>query len=343
MKKTLFTLLATVTALFTLVSCEKEEDRLTLQPGGTITLTSSAQSVSLTSADAAKDAVTFSWTVPSYGFKAANAYTLQFDKKGGTFASPIEITAGSNLKQAITGADFNTMLLKLGVAPGSAGQVDVRVKSDIAGSTVPSVVSGTTTISGTPYLVVIQYPAIYVPGAYQGWAPDKAPGIVSVKDNKVYEGYIYFKDASDFKLTPARNWDNDFGSAGAGKLKAKGDNLNVASGGYYLLKADLNALTWSATKTTFGVIGAATPKGWDASTPMTYDESTGTWKVTLALKQDELKFRANDAWDINYGDDKADGLLESNGANIKVPAAGNYLVTLNLSSGGNYTYSLTKL
>ena len=61
------------------------------------------------------------------------------------------------------------------------------------------------------------------------------------------------------------------------------------------------------------------------------------------LKQDEIKFRANDAWDINLGDTKADGLLEPGGDNIKVAVAGKYLVTLNLSVGGNYTYVLTKL
>lgn len=343
MKSWFYTLSMAALALAALISCEKEEERLVLQPGGAIALTSNVTSVSLANTDAAKEAITFSWTPASYGFNAAVTYTLQFDKKGTNFKAPIDIQAGRNLRQTLTVAELNTMLLKLGSAPGSAGQLDVRVKSEIAGSLVQPVLSGTSTLTGTPYVVVIQYSSLFVPGAYQGWAPDKAPGLSSVKDDKVYEGYVYFREASEFKFTPARNWDSDFGADGVGKLKVKGGNLSVTAPGYYLLKADLNALTWSATKTTWGIIGAATSKGWDASTPMTYDSAAGTWTVTLDLKQDEIKFRANDAWDINLGDTKADGLLEAGGDNIKVAVAGKYLVTLNLSVGGNYTYALTKL
>jgi hypothetical protein len=343
MKSLFYKLIIAGVALTTLGACEKEGEQLVLQPGGTVALTSSATSLSLTSADAAKEAVTFSWTPAAYGFNAPAAYTLQFDKAGNAFKTPVDVQAGNNLKQAFTVADFNTMLLKLGIAPGSAGQVDVRVKSDIAGSTVASIVSDTKTVSGRPYLVVIQYPSIYVPGAYQGWAPDKAPALASVKDDKVYEGYVYFKTASEFKFTATPSWDSDFGANSPGKLVAKGGNLSVTAPGYYLLKADLNALTWSATKTSWAIIGAATPKGWDAETPLTYDEATGTWQTTLDLKADAFKFRANNAWDLNYGDTNGDGLLESGGENITVPAAGKYLITLNLSVGGNYSYKLTKL
>lgn len=343
MKSLFYKLIIAGVVLTTLGACEKEGEQLVLQPGGTVALTSSATSVSLTSADAGKQAVSFSWTPASYGFNAPAAYTLQFDKAGNAFKTPVDVQTGDSLTYSMTVADFNTMLLKLGGVPGSAGQVDVRVKSDIAGSTVPSIVSETKTVSGTPYLVVIQYPSIYVPGAYQGWLPDKAPALASVKDDKVYEGYVYFKAASEFKLTATPSWDSDFGANGPGKLVAKGGNLSVAAPGYYLLKADLNTLTWSATKTSWAIIGAATPKGWDAETPLTYDEASGTWQTTLDLKADAFKFRANNAWDINYGDTNGDGLLESGGENMTVPAAGKYLITLNLSVGGNYSYKLTKL
>ena len=57
---------------------------------------------------------------------------------------------------------------------------------------------------------------------------------------------------------------------------------------------------------------------------------------------DGIKFRANGAWDINFGDTKADELLDYNGDDIKVPTAGTYTVVLDLSKPGNYTYTLTK-
>jgi hypothetical protein len=269
------------------------------------------------------------------------------DKQGGTFAAPVTISAGSSTSLSISGADFNQNLLKLGFAPGSASQVAVRVMAALnrPGNDVNNIVYSTaTTVSATPYLVVVNYPSIYVPGAYQGWAPDKAPAIASVTDNKQYEGYVYFNTASAFKFTPARNWDTDYGDDGAGKLAVKGKDITVPTAGYYLLRADLNALTYSATKTDWAIIGAATANGWDTETPMTFDPATNTWQVTLDLKADEFKFRANNAWDINFGDTGADGLLNYGGENnnIKVPSAGKYLVTLNLNTPGNYTYTLTK-
>ncbi|WP_040005797.1 SusE domain-containing protein [Fibrisoma limi] len=343
-------------ALVTLSACEKDEERLVLQPEGNLALTASATTVTLTSDNAAKEAMAFSWPAASFGYpNAAVTYTVQFDKKGNDFKTPVNVSVGNALKYTPTVADLNATLIKLGLTPGTASAVDVRVKSDLAtfterpaGNPLPSVFSNVTSLTGTPYRVVLEYPSLWVPGDYQGWAPDKAPKIASVKSDGVYEGYVYFQKASPFKFTPAPNWDNDYGDAGAGKLKAKGSDLKVSETGYFLLKADLNALTWSATKTSWGVIGAATPKGWDASTPLTYDAATGTWQATLDLKADELKFRANDAWDINFGDGDtkngktADGTLDYGGDNLKVTTAGKYLITLDLSQAGNYTYTLKK-
>ncbi len=344
-------------ALATLAACEKDEDRLTLATSATPpTLTSSATSVSLTSATATNEALRLNWTPAQYGFSAPVQYTVQLDKKGGTFETPVTISAGSSTSLSVSGATLNQSLIKLGLAPNSAGQFDVRVLAALArpgNAATNSIVSTTTTLTGVPYLTVISYPSIYVPGAYQGWAPDKAPGLASVADNKVYEGYVYFNAASEFKFTSAPNWDNiNYGIATtAGTLSTDGGakNLSVAAPGYYLLKADINALTYSATKTDWAIIGAATPKGWDAETPMTFDPATNTWRVTLDLKADAFKFRANNAWDINFGDGDnkngkpADGLLDYNADNINVPAAGRYLIVLDLSKPGNYTYTLTKV
>lgn len=328
-----------------LAGCQKDEIRATLQPGTAPTLTASTSTLALQAADAAKDAVTFSWAAVDYGYPAAVTYTLQFDKKGNAFKTPIEIGNANALKKTFTVADVNTMLINLGVAPGTSGQIEARIKSDVSVG-VASVVSPTSTLTGTPYAVVIVYPSLYVPGAYQGWAPDKAPKIVSVKSDKNYEGYIYFPDATnEFKVTDAPNWNSGtFGnkSGANGTLASPGDNLFATGAGYYLLKVDLNASKWSVTKTTWAVIGSATPKGWDADSPMTYNAATGTWTTTLNLVKGVLKFRANSAWDINYGDDKADGLADPNGADIAVPADGQYTVTLNLSTAGGYKYSIVK-
>ena len=345
MKTWFKTLLFASAAALVLSACQKDEEKLVVQPGGPLTLATSAPIVTLKSDDAAKDALTFSWSPATYGYGAAITYTLLVDKKGGDFKSASEFAVGNVTKKVFTVGDFNALLIRLGVPAGSAGQVDVRVKSDVSPG-VASILSGTATVTGTPYLVVISYPALYVPGAYQGWAPAKAPAIVSVKDNKVYEGYVNFPDAvTEFKLTDTPTWDKgvygDEKGGATGNIASPGDNFKVTGAGYYLLKADLVAKKWSATQTTWGVIGSATPKGWDADTPLTYDAATGTWKTMITLKDGEIKFRANSDWGLNYGDTKADGLLDAGGDNIAVKA-GTYLLVLNLSVGGNYTFTLTK-
>ncbi|MCA8829642.1 SusE domain-containing protein [Hymenobacter pini] len=330
-----------------LASCEKEEDKITIAPASASGLTASTATTVLLQANANQNAVTYTWAPTSYGYQAAVSYTLQFDKKGGTFASPIEVEAGTATSKTLTNAELNNVLLKLKMQPGSAGQVDVRVKSSV-GKPVNAAYSAATTLTATPYSEFVTYPQIYVPGSYQGWAPDKAPFLASMNSNQKYEGYVNFTDASTmFKFTPARNWDNDFGDDGSktGKLKAKGSDISVTGPGYYRFNVDLNssAMTYTYTKTAWAVIGSATPGGWNTETPLVYDATKGTWSVTLPLVAGDFKFRANNAWDIDMGDNEPDGKPDYKGKDIKGPGAGTYTITLDLSKGeGNYSYTVNK-
>ncbi|MGL5111265.1 MAG: SusF/SusE family outer membrane protein, partial [Flavobacterium sp.] len=120
------------------------------------------------------------------------------------------------------------------------------------------------------------------------------------------------------------------------------DNLSAAAGFYYI-KADTQKLTYSTTLTKWGIIGDATPGGWDADTALTYDPLKFVWSGVIVLKgSGELKFRANNGWDINFGSDKADGIANAGGPNIPTPGAGTYKITLDLSHSRAYTYKLEK-
>ncbi|MDZ7806683.1 MAG: SusF/SusE family outer membrane protein [Gracilimonas sp.] len=106
------------------------------------------------------------------------------------------------------------------------------------------------------------------------------------------------------------------------------------------MNVDINDLTYSITNTTWGLIGSATPDEWNSDQDMTYDPVEKVWTITLTLTAGEIKFRANNAWDLNYGDDEGDGFLEENSdTNIQVASGGNYTVTLDLSDYP-YSYSL---
>ena len=94
-----------------------------------------------------------------------------------------------------------------------------------------------------------------------------------------------------------------------------------------------------------GLIGGAIPgTGWDSDRDMTFDATTGTYSITLDLNAGEIKFRANDNWDFNLGDNNNpnDGRPEVGGNNIKIDAAGNYTITLDLLVGGNWVYTIKK-
>lgn len=182
---------------------------------------------------------------------------------------------------------------------------------------------------------------LYVPGGYQGWNPGAAPTIASPTKDGNYSGYVYFNAASEFKLTSQADWGgSNYGVDGNGNLSTSGANLSVPSAGYYLINANTISGAYSLTPTTWGIVGAFSGWGGNPDTQLTY--SNGKWTGTLVLTaESELKFRANSGWNINLGDDGADGVLEGGGANLKY-GAGTYNVVLNLSNAGYYTYSFTK-
>ncbi|MEK7256375.1 MAG: SusF/SusE family outer membrane protein, partial [Bacteroidota bacterium] len=188
------------------------------------------------------------------------------------------------------------------------------------------------------------YPLLYAPGGYQGWAPDQAPFLASAASDNKFEGYLYFPDANtEFKFTTNPDWSVNYGDDGAdGTLDANGANIKTGDAGFYLLEVDLNALTYTLTKVTWGLIGSATPDQWNSDQDMTYNAISGAWEITIDLVAGEAKFRANDDWALNYGDDGADALAERNGANIVIPTAGRYVIKLFLDKP-DHTYSIDRL
>lgn len=183
-------------------------------------------------------------------------------------------------------------------------------------------------------------PFLYVPGNHQGWSPATAPFVHST-DFMNYSGFVSLD--GEFKFTSEKSWDGVNYGAGAkdGTLSTDGGAGNLkAEKGFYLLKANISSLTWSAVLIqTFGLIGSATDGGWDTSTPMTFDAAKSEYSITAALKDGELKFRANDVWDVNLGGDPEH--LTFGGANIAVKA-GTYKITLSLSDAQKYTCTIAK-
>src|SRR5690606_26368760 len=174
----------------------------------------------------------------------------------------------------------------------------------------PAIGTGSVVVAPNPGNLT--YPVLYVPGGYQGWDPTNASTVLASPNvDGRYEGYIYFPDDnSEFKITDGPAWDVNYGDDGAdGTLEQNGANLVAPTAGMYLIQVDLNTLTYTLTRTDWGIIGSATPGGWDSDQDMTYSAEEGAWTIQLDLVAGEMKYRGNDDWGLNYGDDGGNALL----------------------------------
>lgn len=120
------------------------------------------------------------------------------------------------------------------------------------------------------YEYYVAYPQLYTPGGANGWS-QAASTPVYTTDYVNYNGFIHAD--SEFKFCATLGWDVDWGGE-EGKLIYKGNNIKVPANGCYYATANLADLTYSVTlMNTCGVIGDATPKGWDGQTNLTQDAS----------------------------------------------------------------------
>ena len=147
----------------------------------------------------------------------------------------------------------------------------------------------------------------------------------------------------EFKIREDNAWGLNYGDNGAdGTLEQNGANISISAGHYVI---DFDAVNFTITitpaGTVWGVVGSATLNGWGAAEDvklMPDPCNDGVYIVKdVVLTDGEIKFRQDDAWGVNVGDNGADGTYEANGANIAV-TAGTYDMTLDTVNG---TYTLT--
>jgi len=329
-----------------LVSCEREIDGPYLQFGANpVIFTPSNNSSFVLKEDQAKSVFSnILWSDADFGYLGQVTYEVQMDNAGAGFKDPM-ILGSVNRSQlsTVTVERVNAMLIGRGAVPDKVVDLEMRVIGKV-NNEVNTLISKAVNIKVTPYKASLNFPKLQVPGSYQGWNPaDNNTVIYSLKSDEKYEGFLYFSTANtEFKYTVGPKWDINYGDKGAdGSLELNGDNLKAADAGYYRLKVNLNDNTHSFGLTKWGLIGSSTATGWDSDQDMIYNPATGVWTITTTLKAGELKFRANDAWGINFGDNGANLSLEYDGANIAIGEGGNYEIQLILNTP-LYTYKITK-
>lgn len=101
---------------------------------------------------------------------------------------------------------------------------------------------------------------------------------------------------------------------------------------------DLDVLNTSlGSQSDWGLVGSATPNGWNGPDVEMYQTGPQEFSIYAELGSGELKFRFNEDWGNNFGDNGNDGTLESGGANIPI-SAGTYFIVMDLGAG-TYTIS----
>lgn len=180
-----------------------------------------------------------------------------------------------------------------------------------------------------------EYDYVYIAGTADGWSGNGGK-LASIKDAKDYYGFI--NATGEFKIQKDKgSWATNWGGTN-GNLVA--DGANILANGLVYVNANLNNMTYSVTNiTSMGIIGDAVNADWATEAPLTYNAETGAWEATgVVLNAGSIKFRANNAWEINFG-----GALDNlviNGDNITVEA-GTYNVVLTLVCPGEYTATIT--
>ena len=196
-----------------------------------------------------------------------------------------------------------------------------------------------------------KYDKIWVIGNYCGWGHDKTQFLFDYTESgSVYTGVVDFADAEGvslaadgFKLTGIAGWEDDSCNWGCDENNMPTEQEPasiqlISSGGskdikcyakrFYGFEFDKSTLVlkkqWGADQ--IGVIGLN--GDWENDIVMEYNPKWARFYVDIeATAATEMKFRADAAWDLNWGVDCAQG-----GGNIPVEA-GKYRVYFNPTNG----------
>lgn len=311
--------------------------------------------IEITAASMASDTVKFSWSAADFGVKTEVNYSIEVATAAApetkvTVTSGLTTTAAAVPYEALNALLFNDLKLADGIAEDVVFNVVAQV-----GVYAP-VYSNKVTVSAKVTAAEKEYPKLTVAGsyAYNSWTPGKGQYVFDFegKDAK-YSGMIDFGEdvsALQFKFVGEAWGTNEFSVPSGEAQTAEAAELPLVAGGgdnisaytthrYYNLTLDKATpkVIKNFSFNSLGVIGDATPTGWDSDTDMQFNAAKQRFYVDITLVDGTIKFRANDAWDVNWGG--AAGALVSGGDNIAVEA-GNYRIYVNLNDPANPVYEI---
>ena len=347
--------LSMAAAIGMIAGCQKPEMVQISAPEDVVApVLSPVADINITAANLGLESVTFEWSAADFGAQTQVNYAIEVAAAGQS--DKVVVTSGVTETSAVVSYEsLNAVLLyDLGLASGIAENVDFYVSAKVG--EYAKVYSAPVTASATVTQAEKEYPKLTVAGsyAYNNWSPGKGQFVYDFEGTDAkYSGVIDFGEdvsALQFKFVGAAWGENEF-SVPAGEAQAAeaaelplvaggGDNISAyTTHRFYSLTLDKSTpkVIKNFSFNSLGVIGDATPTGWDADTDMEFNAAKQRFYVDLTLIDGKIKFRADDDWAVNWGG--ADGVLSAGGADIAV-AAGNYRIYVNLNDPANPTYEL---
>ena len=333
MKKIIYKL-TYLTALFAFIYSCDDVERVYYNDAAETVLSLSDDNLVLIEENAANEVLTLTWTEPDFGFSAAALYSVQIDVQGGDFSNPQIISVGGAFDKTFTVEELNAKLLSLSMIPNEEGVASFRIKATL--SEYQEIYSNTVNITVTPYSSLLDLStSLGVVGSATpgGWGNENILDLpfYSTATTNVYVAYVTLRNG-EIKFRNNNDWSENWGDDGAdGTLDSYGANIAVSEG-TYKIEVNFSSMTYTMEEYSWGIVGSATTNGWGGPDMMFhYNSFQDDWRAVVTLGDGEVKFRFNNDWGLNYGDDGADGTMEANGANIAV-SAGHYLVTMNLNT-----------
>ncbi|MGQ1889038.1 SusE domain-containing protein [Thermophagus sp. OGC60D27] len=335
MKNNIFIFLAFIGITAGLFSCEDDREKVYMLETPNAPTIQTIPDLTLRRG-IGNDTLEFVGTPVDAGFQSSARYILEAAMPGTNFEDAVQIYSGVQAESIkIKVSELNTILLKKFPADETS-TVEFRLRAVL-------VVDGGTGAPGTgtnpfEYISEIQSADVSLYGL------PRLNLLNSGMDQKIesslgdgnYYGLVKLDESMPFTLYDP-DAETEYGGSG-GTLVVDGDGIQIEKSGWYKFYVDINNLTFEAVPNMIGVVGSATPNGWDApDLKMDYDAETGTWVITTDLSDGEIKFRLNDDWGWNLGGTE-DNLVKD-GDNIAV-SAGNYTIILTLTGDATGTFEL---
>jgi hypothetical protein len=325
------------------------------QDGLSIVLTEDIQS---------NPALTLVWNHGAYSVPTEISYVVEAAVAGTDFEAPVTLGTTNNRVLALNVGELNVFAIQAGLVPFEQGTLEVRITASLGTASEIPMVSNILKLNVTPFTAIL--PKLYfvgAPQAYYGkpaWTPGEGIEMRYIGDGetKVFEAYVKVAAGEGFKFTGGLSWEEgNYGTVGGmqnGTLENSSGSSDIKIAetdgpGLYYVRVDIDNLTYKYSKMNWGMIGDATPGGWDNETPMTYDFTANKFTITTTLTAAQVKFRAsnvgialfptenNNAWKFNVGNSDPITAYTPDTPNFSVTAAGTHTVELSIDILGNAT------